>query len=82
MRKTFVWLLTTTGKMLVARMAKMNISGIKQSINCMVLAIALQNLLAAALKRPVLLRVKQQLRHQAKALPQQAKPLLQNINKK
>ena len=47
MRKTFVWLLTTTGKMPVARMVKMNISGIKQSINCMVLA---KVLLAAAVQ--------------------------------
>ena len=47
MKKTFVWLLTTTGKMPVARMVKMNISGIKQSINCMVLA---KVLLAAAVQ--------------------------------
>ena len=47
MKKIFVWLLIITGKTPVVRMAKMNISGTKQSINCMVHA---KVLLAAAVQ--------------------------------
>ena len=53
----FVWQLIITGKMPVARVEKMSIFGIRQLINCMVLANAI--LLRRALQNLVLQRFRQ-----------------------
>lgn len=70
MKKTSDLLLIITGKMPVVRMAMTNISGIKQSTNCMVLA----NLLAVATD---LLRKAQQVANLATASQKQLLPLKQ-----